>query len=82
MSEPTTEAAGSAAEHAKPFVWFDDTEGTLTELARQIQVSGPGVHLEIHERHGGTWLHVIPALAKAMTFEPLNKSHPCPPDCP
>lgn len=70
-----------------PFIWFDNTEGTLSELARQIQAGGPGVRLEIHTRHDGTWLHVIPGLEVVATaapgsFAPLNKSHICPPICP
>lgn len=64
------------------FVWFDNSEGTLTELARQIQAGGAGVRLEIHKRGDGTWLHVIPEVSRGLTFAPLNKSHECPPICP
>jgi hypothetical protein len=66
------------------YVWFDyETAG---ELCKQLTQAGPGCRLEIHKRQGQTWLHVVPEgmtrEAAAEPFQPLNKSHLCPPDCP
>lgn len=76
-------------ERSHPFVWFDDIEehgerGTLTLLVEQLQAAGPGRRLEIRTRRdGSTWLHVVADDTSVVTtFEPLNKSHNCPPTCP
>lgn len=69
--------------------WFrDDADSkTVSELTHQLNQAGPGARLEVHQRDGSMWLHVVPAglsgdAARAAGFEPLNKSHLCPPDCP
>jgi hypothetical protein len=80
MSEPTGAEATRNHEH---FVWFDHE--TTAKLCDQLDLAAP-CRLEIHKVEGKYWIHVIPddaSRAPALArFEPLNKSHSCPPDCP
>ena len=67
----------------QPFHWFGPE--TVDALREQLNAAG-SCRLEVHQRGGALWLHVVPegvtTEAAAAKVVPLNKSHLCPPDCP
>jgi hypothetical protein len=79
----------ASAQSKKPtrYVWYGGP--TTDSLTAQLRRAGPAPRLELRDSAGGLWLHVIPTdpgeavrAGAVPGFTPLNKSHPCPPDCP
>ena len=65
-----------------PYTWFDGE--TVAALYQRLQNIGPeNARLEVRGKGAHMTLTVVrTGITAADTTDPLNKAHPCPPDCP
>ena len=70
---------------AKPeveFWWFEPA--TVEALKERLAAAGSGTRLEVRLDNEKLFLRVVPAgvTTEGAAGDDLDKSHPCPPDCP